>query len=232
MTFDPPLLRGALVARYKRFFADVTLDSGETITAHTPNTGAMLTCSTPGSLAYVSPADNPARKLKFTLELVRSGRALVGVHTGRANDLAAEGIAGGVVGELQGYAQLRREVRYRERSRVDILLQGGAAPDCYVEVKSVTLTQDDRALFPDAVTVRGAKHMRELAAMVQAGARAAVLFVVQREDCSDFAPADAIDPAYGEALRAAADAGVAVLAYQVRVTSKALRLARPLPVRL
>ncbi len=230
MRFDPPLLRGRFQRRYKRFFADVVLDDGEAITAHTPNTGTMLTCKDPGALAYVSPANNPKRKLRYTWELVQSGEVLVGVHTGRANDLAEEAICKGVITELQGYPTLRREVRYGQNSRIDILLQGDGRPDCYVEIKNVTLVRDGVALFPDAVTARGAKHMAELAAMVREGCRAAVLFVVQRQDCDSFTPADAIDPAYGSALRDAVGQGVEALAYQAIVTPEELRLARALPV--
>ena len=231
MRFDPPLLRGRFQRRYKRFFADVLLDDGEAITAHTPNTGTMLTCKDPGALAYVSPADNPKRKLRYTWELVQSGEVLVGVHTGRANDLAEEAIREGVVAELQGYPALRREVRYGQNSRIDILLHGDEGrPDCYVEIKNVTLARDGVALFPDAVTARGAKHMAELAAMVQDGSRAVVLFVVQRQDCDGFSPADEIDPAYGRALRDAVAAGVEALAYQAVVTPEELRLDRRLPV--
>lgn len=232
MKFDTPLLRGKLIERYKRFFADIALDSGETITAHTPNTGRMTTCKEPGSVAYVSPAQNPKRKLKFTWELVQSGKSLVGVNTLRANALAEEAIRGGLVAELQDYGNIRREVRYGENSRIDLLLEPEGNAPCYVEVKSVTLARDGVALFPDAVTARGAKHMHELAAVVQRGQRAAVLFVVQREDCEVMTPADEIDPVYGDALRAAAGQGVAVLAYQAKVTPRELRLYRPIPVRL
>ena len=232
MKFPTPLLRGRFQARYKRFFADILLDSGELITAHTPNTGSMLTCKEPGSLAYVSTNDNPNRKLKYTWELVRSGKALVGVNTAWANGLAAEAIRAGRIPELRGYPSLRREVNYGTGSRIDWLLEGDGRPPCYVEVKNVTLGRDGVASFPDAVSVRAAKHMAELAAQVRAGNRAAVLFVVQRTDCEVMTAADDIDPAYGIALREAAGAGVLVLAWRARISPKQIRLVEPLPVKL
>ncbi len=232
MRFPSPLLRGTLIKRYKRFFADVTLDSGEQITAHTPNTGAMLTCQTPGSVAYVSRADNPKRKLAFTLELVQSGASLVGVNTALPNRLVEEAIGAGTIRELAGYRTLRREVKYGVNSRVDLLLEEPGKPSCYVEVKNVTLAREGVGAFPDAVSTRAAKHMAELAAQIRAGQRAAVVFTVQREDCDVMTPADDIDPAYGISLRAAAETGVEVLAYQARVTPDEIVLVRKLPVKL
>lgn len=247
MRYPTPLLRGVLLQRYKRFLADIRLDSGEVITAHTPNTGTMLTCKDEGATAYVSPSDNPKRKLKFTWELVASNGGLVGVNTILANKLAEEAILAGRVAELAGYAHLRREVRYGENSRIDLLLEndnhkGGplaftdpekaASPPCYVEVKSVTLGRDGVASFPDAVSTRATKHMKELAAQVKQGNRAAVLFVVQRMDCKLMIPADDIDPVYGAALREAASLGVQVLAMSARISPEAVELVTPLPVKL
>ncbi len=232
MKFPRPLLRGRFLRRYKRFFADIALDSGETVTAHTPNTGTMRTCTDEGALAYVSETDNPRRKLRYTWELVQSGSSLVGVNTLLANALAQEAIAAGRIPELAGYPRLRRDVRYGEASRVDLLLEGDGLPPCYVEVKNVSMGRGGVAAFPDAVSRRAAKHMAELAAQMAQGNRAAVLFAVQRMDCAHFEPADDIDPAYGEALRAAAAAGVAVLAWQAEVTPEGIELCTPLPVKL
>ena len=198
----------------------------------------MLTCKDPGALAYVSTNDNPKRKLKYTWELVRSGESLVGVNTLLANRLAEEAILAGKIPELAGYGGLRREVRYGQNSRVDLLLgespleENGGRPPCYVEVKNVSLGRDGIASFPDAVSVRAAKHMAELAGEVRAGNHAAVLLVVQRMDCEAFEPADDIDPAYGAALREAVDAGVRVLAWRADVSPEGIELAAPLPVRL
>ncbi|MDH4224108.1 MAG: DNA/RNA nuclease SfsA [Deltaproteobacteria bacterium] len=228
MKFETPLIQGVLLRRYKRFLADVLLKDGREIRAHTPNTGSMTGCSDPGSEVWVSLSDNPKRKLAYTLELVRAGDTLVGVHTGRANDLAQEAILTGggespsaqipVFPELAGYTRLRREVAYGTGSRVDILLEKEGRPPCYVEVKNVTLAADGAALFPDAVTERGTKHLAELSCQTGLGHRAVMLFVIQREDCSRFLPADRVDPVYGKALRRAVAEGVEVMACLARVS--------------
>jgi sugar fermentation stimulation protein A len=177
----------------------------------------------------LSRSDNPARRLLYTWELVEAGGGWVGINTALPNRLAREGIEHGVVRELQGYGRLRSEVGYgSERSRIDLLLEEPGL--CYVEVKNVTMVEGDLARFPDAVTERGQKHLRELMAMAAAGARAVNFFVVQRADASAVAPADAIDPAYGKLLRQAAAAGVELLAYQARVTPTEISLSHPLPI--
>ncbi len=231
MRFAAPLVRGTLIEREKRFLVHVDLDDGRRVIAHTNNTGTMLGCNTPGSPVWLSPADNPKRKLKWTYELIEADGVLVGINTSVPNRLAAEGVEDGTIAELQGYDSLRREVRYGEGSRADLLLERGDAR-CWVEVKNVTLTRDGAALFPDAVTARGLKHLRELTAAVAAGDRAVMLYVVQRADADGFAPADDIDPAYGAGLREAMAAGVEAFCYQADVTTEAIRLARPLPVHL
>jgi len=223
MLFTPPLLRGSLIQRYKRFLADVELESGESVTAHCPNPGSMLGLAIPGSEVWLSLASNPKRKLKYTLELVRAGKALVGVHTGRPNALVEAAIEAGKIPELSGYADLRREVRYGENSRIDILLSDENRPDCYVEVKSVTLRRNPAeepgiAEFPDSVTGRGTKHLGELIRMVEAGHRAVMLYLVQRDDCDLFQIADDIDPAYSEAFKAARTQGVEILCYACHIT--------------
>jgi len=232
--FPAPLVPGTLLRREKRFVVHVRLDDGREVVAHTNNTGSMLGCNKPGSRVWLSPADRPDRKLKWTYELVESDGVLVGINTAVPNRIAAEGIADGTVSELQGYGRIRREVRYGAGSRVDLLLEDGpvGTPPCWVEVKNVTLVRDGTALFPDAVTSRGRRHLAELAARVAAGDRAAMLFVVQRADARELAPADAIDPAYGDALRRAAADGVELLAYRADVSTGGIRLTTPLPVRL
>ena len=232
MEFPTPLLKGVFLRRYKRFFADIRLESGEEVTAHTPNTGTMRTCSDPEAEAYISRSDNPKRKLQYTWELVRSGDSLVGVNTGLANRLAEEAVSAGRIPDLSGYETVRREVRYGQNSRIDLLLEGGEAPPCYLEVKNVSMGREGVASFPDAVSVRAAKHMGELAERVRAGDRAAVLFVVQRMDCEVFTPADDIDPTYGEALREAVGVGVQALAWRADVSPRAITLSAPLPVKL
>ncbi len=231
MRFRQPLVHGTLIKREKRFLVHVRLDDGREVIAHTNNTGTMLGCNTPGSPVWLSPADNPQRKLKWTYELIKADGVLVGINTAVPNRLAQEGVEDGTVAELQGYDRLRREVRYGEGSRVDLLLENDDAR-CWVEVKNVTLTRDGAALFPDAVTERGRKHLRELSAMVASGDRAAMLYVVQRADAERFGPADDIDPAYGAALREAAAAGVEALCYRAQVSTTKIRLDRALPIDL
>lgn len=227
-------LRGRLVKRYKRFLADVVFDDGHEETVHCPNPGSMLGTRTPGSAVRCSTSDNPKRKLRHTLEMIRVGRAWVGLHAARANDVVRRALEAGAYSAFEGYATTRGEVKTDEGSRFDFRLSdhpGSPAP-CWIEVKSVTLCADRHARFPDAVTERGRRHLEHLMARKAAGDRAALLFVVQRADADDVAPADDIDPAYGEALRKAAEAGVELHALSARVTADRIRLERVLPVRL
>ncbi len=204
MKFPDPLLKGTLVKRYKRFLADVVLDSGEAVVAHCANSGSMLSVNTPGAEVWVSPARNPERKLRYTWEMIRIGGKLVGINTQHPNLLAAEAVAAGALPELAGYTVVRREVKYGRNSRIDLLLEADGRPPCYVEVKNVTMRRDltdaGAAEFPDAITARGAKHLDELAAMKAEGYRAVMLFLAQREDCRRFALAADIDPLYAAGL--------------------------------
>ncbi len=218
MKFPTPLLKGKLVQRYKRFMADIVLDNGEKITAHCANSGSMMGVSGSGADVWVSRADNPKRKLKYTWELIKVGTSLVGINTSLSNKIAQESIETGVVAELQGYASLRREVKYGENSRIDILLEDPAKMSCYVEIKNVTLRRDQLAEFPDSVTTRGAKHLRELANQVAAGDRAVMYYLTQREDCETFTVAKDMDPAYARALEHAMAAGVEVICYSCKLT--------------
>jgi len=230
MKLPYPLTPGLLLRRYKRFLADVELADGTVITAHCANSGSMLRCGEPGSPVLLSRSDNPSRKLSHTWELVHADGCWIGINTNLPNRLAREGIESGIVTELQGYERIRQEVCYgAERSRIDLLLEEPGL--CYVEVKNVTLVMEDGvARFPDAATIRGQKHLRELIAMVESGARAVNFFVVQHGNATAVAPADSIDPAYGRLLRQAAEAGVELLAYQATVTPKEIVLCRPLPI--
>ncbi len=232
MRFPSPLLEARLLRRYQRFLADVETADGQLLTAHCPNTGSMQGCKTPGSRVWLSPATNPARKLAWTWELVEAAPGvIVGVHTGRSNALVREAIEGGHVPELGAYEQIRPEVKYGEGSRIDFLLQGPGRPDCYLEVKNVTAAVEGRiGYFPDAVTTRGARHLREMSAMVAAGHRAVLVFCVQRGDVDAVRPADHIDPDYGQALRAALAAGVEVLALGARIDPRGIELVRRLAV--
>lgn len=232
MNFHLPLTEGILIRRYQRFLADVELPDGRIVTAHTPNTGSMQGCCTPGSRVWLKDSGNAVRKYPLSWELVETGQGtLVGINTGLSNHLVQEGIERGIVGELQGYRRIRREVRYgAENSRIDLLLEEGPAGLCYVEIKNVTLVEDGVALFPDAVSARGTKHLRELAEMVRQGCRAVIFFCVQRNDTREVRPADRIDPLYGKTLREAMAQGVEALAYEARVSLEEIVLGRALPV--
>jgi sugar fermentation stimulation protein A len=230
MDFPSPLARGTLVSRYKRFFADVALDDGTEITAHCPNPGAMLGLNTPGLRAYVSRSDNPKRKLAWTLELVEADGGLVGINTMHPNRLVAEALAADHFPELTGYASHRREVKYGTNSRVDFLLEAPGRPPCWLEVKNCHLRRSGTlAEFPDCVAARSLKHLKELTAMVEAGERAVMLFVIQRTDCDAFSVCADLDPAYARGLIEAAVHGVEVLAYACEITTEAVRMAHPIP---
>ena len=234
VAFEEPLIRGTLVRRYQRFLADVTLETGETVTAHCANPGSMLSVIAAGSEVWLSAAHNPSRRLRYTWELIRIGDTLVGINTARPNRLVAEAIASGGIPELAGYAVMRREVKYGRNSRIDLLLEGPGRPPCFVEVKNVTLRRDSRPggplEFPDAVTERGAKHLRELAEAVQGGARAVMLYLAQREDGDHFVIAGDIDRAYAEALHMAMAAGVEALCYRCRVSLTRISVRGKVPI--
>ncbi|MCY4485945.1 MAG: DNA/RNA nuclease SfsA [Deltaproteobacteria bacterium] len=231
MRFPAPLIPGTLVERYKRFLADVRLDDGTLVTAHCTNTGSMLGCNAPGSRVYLSEQHGKNRKLPYTWELIRVGRTLVGINTLAANRLAREGIERGVIRELQGYERLRAEVPTRPGSRLDFLLES-AGEQCYVEVKNVTLVVDRIAAFPDAVSERGTKHLKELMRLRRRGQRAVLLFVIQRTDVQSLRPADEIDAEYGRWLRRAAKAGVEIFPYRAKVTSRGIVLKEAVPLRI
>jgi sugar fermentation stimulation protein A len=232
MDFPQPLVRGRLVSRYKRFFADVVLEDGTPVTAHCPNPGAMLGLNTPGLACWLSKSDDAKRKLAHTLELVEADGGLVGINTMHPNRLVAEALAADAIPELSGYAAHRREVRYGTNSRVDFLLEDSDRRRCWLEVKNVHLRRTGAlAEFPDCVAARSLKHLRELSAMVEAGDRAVMLFVVQRTDCDAFAACAELDPAYAAGLELAAARGVEVLCYDCDIGPDAIRVARRLPWR-
>ncbi len=230
MRFHAPLVRGRLVRRYKRFQADVELETGEVVTAHVANSGAMLGTSAPGLEVWLSPAANPDRKLKWNWELCRVDGGLVGVNTAHPNALAEDAVKAGLIPELAGYVGVRREVKYGRNSRIDLLLESPDRPICYVEVKNVHLRRGDWAEFPDAVTVRGSKHLAELRDMVAQGHRAVMLYLVQREDCTGFRPAADIDPAYATGLAAAMRDGVEAICYTCRLSIEDITIGTRLPI--
>ena len=231
MLFPSRLIRGTLVQRYKRFLADVRLSNGEIVTAHCTNTGSMLGCKEPGSAVYLSLSPNKGRKLPYTWEMIQIKRNWIGINTLHPNRLVAEAIAAGVIAELSGYPNIRREVKVSAHSRLDLCLEG-IGGCCYVEVKNVTVSFDGAAAFPDAVSERATKHLKELIRLKRQGHRAAAVFVIQRGDCDHFRPADEIDPEYGRWLRRAVKAGVEVLPYVANVTPKGILLTGRIATRL
>jgi sugar fermentation stimulation protein A len=230
MQFPHPLVPARLRRRYKRFLADVEMADGRSVTVHCPNPGSMLGLDTPGAEIWLSPAASPGRKLPYTWELIRVDDGLVGINTGHPNALAEEAIRRNRIRELAGYERLRREVNYGVNSRIDLLCERDGAPACYVEVKNVHLKRSDAAEFPDCVTARGTKHLGELGAMVAAGYRAVMLYIVQRADCRRFAIAADIDPAYAAGLKQAMRAGVEAICYSCRIDVTGISVIEPLPI--
>ena len=239
ISFAPPALQGVLLRRYKRFLADVELayqGQSTVVTAHVPNTGSMLGLCDPGSPVLLTPSTTPGRKLPYTLQAVRVGETWVGCNTHLPNRLVRTAMEQGVFSHAQGYARIRAEVPYGigNRSRIDLLLSEHAQgqPDLFVEVKNVSLRQGTKACFPDAVTTRGQKHLHDLMDQVGQGRRAALVFLVQRTDCTAFAPAAHIDPTYAQLLVQAHEAGVALWCHMARVEPQGVALKGTLPIQL
>lgn len=232
MQFDPPLVPATLLRRYKRFLADVILEDGREVTVHCANPGKMLGVSTPGARVWLQPATDPKRKLQWSWRLIElEDGHLAGIDTGVPNRIVGEALSARAIPELAPWQTIRPEVKYGENSRVDFHLSGGSGPDIWLEVKNVHLRREDTlAEFPDSVTTRGAKHLRELSARVAAGERAVMLYVVQRTDCDRIAMAADLDPAYAEAFERAADAGVEMICHGTRISPDGVQLAGALPV--
>lgn len=227
MQFSDELIPGTLVKRYKRFLADVQLENGDIVTAHCPNTGAMTGCATPGWQVYLSPSNNPKRKLAYTWELARNDQGdWIGINTHNANKLVTEALIQNRLPPFSGYTEIRQEVKYgRENSRIDIFLQYEDRPDCYIEVKSVTLLkQDGQGYFPDAQTQRGQKHLRELTQLAEEGKQAVLLFCVQHSGIKQVQIASEIDPEYYRLLVRAIDKGVKVHAFTCTFSQKKVEL--------
>ncbi|MDE5421636.1 DNA/RNA nuclease SfsA [Ancylomarina sp. DW003] len=230
MQFSKPLVHGKLIKRYKRFLADVVLDSGEIVIAHCTNSGSMKTCIEEGAEVYLTHVDDPKRKTKYTWEMIKINDDWIGINTGIPNVLVYEAIRDQKIVDLDRYTEAKREVKF-EDSRFDVFAKNNEE-ECFVEVKNVSMKVGEYARFPDAVTTRGKKHLETLIRVKESGMRAVMFYVIQRSDVSVFGPAYGIDPTYAEALKKAIDNGVEVFAYQAKVTPKGIELIKQLPVDL
>ncbi len=231
MQFTSPLVQGTLIKRYKRFLADVRMDNGEIMTVHCPNTGTMLSCSAPDSRVCLSRSNNPQRKYPYTLEMVMDHPTWVGVNTARTNKLVVEALEKGQIKEFPDIDTIRSEVKTSDHTRLDLQVNHGDSAT-FIEVKNCSLAIDGCAMFPDAVTTRGAKHLHELIRLTAEGHKACIFFLVQRMDAKRFSPATHIDAIYGDALQEAAGAGVMVLVYQAEVSPQGIDVVGPLPFSL
>jgi len=225
----PHLTKGMLIARYKRFLADIKLEDGRIITSHCPNSGRMLGCSEPGRDTFLSLSGNTKRSYPFTLELIDMPSSLVAVNTLRANQIVGSAIQKELIPELSGHTSLKMEVNVGDHSRIDMLLEDHSEARTLVEVKSCTYAEKGRVMFPDAVTERGLRHLKELQRALEGGFRCVMFFLVQRMDAQVFTPADHIDPAYGLELRRAADKGVEILVYSTEIDLRGIALGKRIP---
>jgi sugar fermentation stimulation protein A len=224
----PKLIRGTLIKRYKRFMADVRLRNGHVVTVHCPNSGSMLGCSESGRQVYLSSHNNPKRRLKYTWQMIEMPTSLVGINTLVPNRLVKASIMAGEIQELSGFDRVRPEVKYGQNSRIDLLLEGDDNR-CFVEVKNCTLVNNGIAFFPDAVTSRGLKHLKELQHQARLGDRSVMFYLVQRTDANLFRPADHIDSAYARELRKAINKGVEIMVYDAVLNLEGIRLNKLLP---
>ena len=230
MKFSAPLQQATLLKRYKRFLIDAKLPNGSEVIAHCANPGSMMGLAKPGSEIWISPNTNPKAKLDWRWEMIRVGEHLVGINTSHPNKIAEEALNAEKIAQLTGYDMIRREVKYGENSRIDLLLQDSAKPDCYVEIKSVTLRRTDCAEFPDSVTKRGVKHLVEMTNMVAHGNRAVMLYIVQRGDCASFSIADDIDPAYAQSFAQATANGVEAICYDCNMSINGIEIGGQIPI--
>ena len=230
MIFDKPLTHGRLIKRYKRFLADVTLDSGEVITAHCTNSGTMKSCLEDNAEVYLTPVDDPKRKTKFTWEMIKINGDWIGINTGNPNKLAFDAIKNQKIEKLKGYTEVKREVKFGD-SRFDVMAKN-ENETCFIEVKNVTLKEGNYALFPDAVTTRGKKHLETLIQVKEQGMRAIMLYIIQRMDVKVFAPAKDIDPNYAKTLKKAYEKGVEIIPMQAKVSPEKIELVKELKFEL
>ena len=230
MRFEEELVHGRLIKRYKRFLADVKLDDGTTVTAHCTNSGSMKSCLEDDAEVYLTPVNDPKRRTKFTWEMIKIDGRWVGINTNHPNKIAFEAVRDNRIPELSGYDTVKREVKFGD-SRFDVMAQK-AGETCFIEVKNVTMKVGSDALFPDAVTSRGRKHLNTLIEVKRQGMRAVMLYIIQRMDVERFGPADVIDPEYGEALRNDFREGVEITPMQAEVTPEGIELVRKLDFEL
>jgi len=230
MKFSTPLIHGSLIKRYKRFLADIKLDTGEIVISHCTNSGTMKSCIEEGAEVYLTHVNDKKRKTQYTWEMIKINNNWVGINTLWPNLLAYEAIKNNQIEKLTGYTNIKREVTFLD-SRFDIYCENNAAK-CYIEVKNVSLKEGDFALFPDAVTTRGQKHLKTLIKVKEQGIRAVMLYIIQRIDVSVFSPAKEVDPNYTELLQKAEKAGVEIIAIQAKVSPHEIKLLKELPVEL
>lgn len=230
MEFKDKLVHGRLIKRYKRFLADVLLDNGETVIAHCTNSGSMKSCLEDDAEVYLSPVNDSKRKTKFTWEMIKINDDWVGINTGNPNKLAFDAVLNNKIEKLKGYTEVKREVKFGD-SRFDVMAKNDKET-CFIEVKNVTLKEGDFALFPDAVTTRGKKHLETLIKVKEEGMRAVMLYIVQRMDVKTFAPAKDIDPEYANTLIKAFNKGVEIIPMQAKVTPQKIELIKELPFQL
>jgi sugar fermentation stimulation protein A len=228
----PLLIQGKLVKRYKRFLADIELETGEIVIAHCANSGSMRGCATPGDPVWISQSDNPKRKLKYTWELIQSKDSMIGVNTQVPNKLVKASIENGLIAELKEYTRVTAEVKTSDHTRLDLLLENGAGNRCYVEIKNCTLVEEGVAMFPDAVTTRGQKHLDELVDLKQQGHRAVIFYLIQRMDARVFTPAAMIDTVYAQKLCHVVENGVEIMTRDTAIDTGCISIRRAVPVRL
>lgn len=228
----PELFKGVLIKRYKRFLADIQFPDGSIITAHSANTGSMRECSEPGRTVWLSYHDKPTRKHKYSWEIIDMGTSLVGINTGLPNRLVKVSVEAGLIEELSGYDSLKPEVKTVEGSRLDLGLYKKGRRDCYVEIKNSTLVTNGVASFPDAVTKRGLKHLKELQRLVRENKRAVMFYLIQRMDAKTFEPAYLIDPDYAAELYQAEKNGVEILVYDSVITTDYIKIGKKIPYTL
>ncbi len=225
----PPLITGILIKRYKRFLADVKLDTGEKITVHCPNSGSMKGCAIPGSKVWLSTSDNPKRKYKHTWELIQVPETIIGINTLLPNKLVKQSIENGGIEELSGYDRVKAEIKTSSHTRLDLLLEKDTGDQCYVEIKNCTMVENKVAMFPDAVTLRGQKHLDELEYLVSLGNRGVIFFLIQRMDAERFKPAEMIDPVYAEKLKNVVKNGVELITRDTMIDKNVIKIRNFIP---